>query len=314
MINDELLDLINTVAEENDQTVDSGYTYEPIPAGKFPARFVEYIDLGKQPQRPYQGKEKEPVNEIQIAFDLLSKKTMEEIEVNGVKKMVCKRVVLTLAEHTSSKSKYRKLLDRMANGRKDIKHMAKMLGEAFLIEVKHNEVEKDGKKTTYANVYDNGSWLISPPVVDITDPETGEIEAKLITVPAPMSALRFFSFSRPTQSTWDSLFVDGEYETKDQAGTVTKHSKNKLQNKIKAATNFKCSAVESLVAGIRDEDLTEASTDSFAQLEDDLDELVVQDPPKKAAAKKVEPKKTESTAKAATTAAASNLEALGLDM
>ena len=44
---------------------------QPIEAGVYPARIVQVLDLGLQSQRPYQGKEKPPANEINITYELV---------------------------------------------------------------------------------------------------------------------------------------------------------------------------------------------------------------------------------------------------
>lgn len=44
---------------------------ENIEPGTYPGRLVQVIDLGLQPQRPYQGKEKAPVNEIMLTYELV---------------------------------------------------------------------------------------------------------------------------------------------------------------------------------------------------------------------------------------------------
>ena len=43
----------------------------PIPAGVYPARLVQLIDLGLQAQRPFQGKDKPPVQEIMLTYELV---------------------------------------------------------------------------------------------------------------------------------------------------------------------------------------------------------------------------------------------------
>jgi hypothetical protein len=44
---------------------------EVLEAGTYPARVVSIIDLGLQPQRPYQGQEKPPKQEIKITYEML---------------------------------------------------------------------------------------------------------------------------------------------------------------------------------------------------------------------------------------------------
>lgn len=45
-------------------------TYAAMDAGSYPARLVRVVDIGVQPQRAYQGKEKPPVRMIQVTYEL----------------------------------------------------------------------------------------------------------------------------------------------------------------------------------------------------------------------------------------------------
>lgn len=59
----------------NASKVDSGNSgnrveQEALEAGTYPARLVQVLDLGLQPQRPYQGQEKPPMNEIMLTYEL----------------------------------------------------------------------------------------------------------------------------------------------------------------------------------------------------------------------------------------------------
>jgi hypothetical protein len=44
---------------------------DPIEAGNYPARLVQVIDLGLQPQRPFKGEEKPPAYSIYTTYELL---------------------------------------------------------------------------------------------------------------------------------------------------------------------------------------------------------------------------------------------------
>ncbi len=48
-----------------------GNKQEPIPAGTYPCRTVQLIDLGIQEQRPYKGEEKPPAHEIMMTYEFL---------------------------------------------------------------------------------------------------------------------------------------------------------------------------------------------------------------------------------------------------
>lgn len=165
---------------------------------------------------------------------------------------VTDRISITMPKFTSDKSKYIKLFKKMTYGRDDIKHMAQMLNEAFLITVVHNKGEKNGKPVTYANITDaDGAFLVGAPQVE--NLETGEV-TKIPVGPA-LSPIRIFLWNNPTKETWDSLFIDGTREVKD-GDKVTQVSKNWLQNQILAATNFPGSPLEDMLSG--SEELLEA--------------------------------------------------------
>lgn len=56
---------------------------EPLEADVYPARLVQVIDLGLQPQKPYQGQEKAPVAEIMLTYELVTE-FMKDEEGNDV--------------------------------------------------------------------------------------------------------------------------------------------------------------------------------------------------------------------------------------
>jgi len=55
-----------------------GKAIEPMEAGAYPARLVVLADLGLQPQRPFQGKEKEPAYEILAVYEFLDEFLKDE--------------------------------------------------------------------------------------------------------------------------------------------------------------------------------------------------------------------------------------------
>ena len=242
--------LASQAAEYEDQTetTTGGGDYEArvIPAGATVGRLIEYIELGVQPQRPYLGQEKKPAEEVRLTFELLNPKTnIYEIDIEGAKKKVADRISLTLTKSLNEKSKYTKLFRTLARGRSEITHLAQCLGEAFIITVVHNEVEKDGKKTVYFNITKDGAYLIQAPV--IVDPIAQT--ATPIPVPESLSPIRIFLWGIPTKETWDSLFIEGTRLIKDAKGVTKEESKNWIQRKILSATNFSGSALEDLLSG-----------------------------------------------------------------
>ena len=49
-----------------------------IDPGVYPARIVQILDLGLQPQRPFQGKDKPPANEIMFTYELVDSFMVDE--------------------------------------------------------------------------------------------------------------------------------------------------------------------------------------------------------------------------------------------
>jgi hypothetical protein len=277
-------------AEMEDQTdtqAGGDFEYQVAPEGITFGRMIEYIELGKQKQRAFQGKPKKDADEVRITFELLHpKKNIREIEVDGKKIQVTDRISINTTKSLHEKSGYVKLFKAMARGREDIKHMAQMLNEAFLLTVSHNVKEKDGKKTTYANLQKDGVYNIAAPV--IVDP-VAETTTQ-IPVPAALSPIRIFLWNNPTKETWDTLFIDGDKTVKDEDGSEKQVSKNWLQNRILGATNFAGSALEDLLSG-------------SAELEAAIGEAEPEAKPAKTDTQKAAPAKKSATASSVKTTA-----------
>lgn len=56
---------------------------EPLEAGSYPARVVQILDLGVQPQRPFKGETKPPCQEINITYELADE-FMKDEEGNDI--------------------------------------------------------------------------------------------------------------------------------------------------------------------------------------------------------------------------------------
>lgn len=244
-----IADLAALAADTEDQTVDTVVSFdnEPPPAGITVGRFIEYIDLGKQKQPDYQGKPKPPADSLRLTFELLSpKKNLHEYEVDGEQRVRADRVSIRISKKLSDKAKFKKLFNAMTYGREGIKHMAQMLGEAFIINIYHNVVEKEGKKTTYVNLDKDGAYGISAPFK--VDPLEGTREP--VPVREPLSPLRLFLWNNPTQETWDSLFIDGTRTVKKDGGAEVEVSKNWMQELIMSAANFDGSLLQAMLGGV----------------------------------------------------------------
>lgn len=282
--NNHLKDLIKRAAErENHSEARSGGDFERSVAakGKTVGRLIEYVELGVQKQKPWQGKPRASKDTVRVTFELLGKKNIREIDVDGKTREIADRISITTNKSMHPKASFFKLFKKMQYGRDSITHMAQMLGEAFNIEITHNEVTKDGTTTVYANMQDeDGTYLIGAPVREIfdADGEVTSIEKK--PVREELSDLRVFIWDEPTKETWDSLFIDGEREVKDEKGKTKNVSKNWIQEMILNAENFEGSPLELMIEGgeslpddlDEDEDDDEEDSDEDYDDEDDADD------------------------------------------
>lgn len=305
-----IAELAAMAAETEDQTevVTTSFDNDPPPAGVTVGRFIEYIELGKHDGGQYQGKPKPDAEYVRISFELLHpNKNIHEYEHEGEKKVRADRVSIRIAKKLSDKAKFKKLFNAMTYGRDSIKHMAQMLGEAFIITIYHNIVEKEGVKKTYVNIDNDGVYGVKAPFVE--DPLEGT--KKDVPVREPISPLRLFLFQNPTKETWDSLFIDGTREVKKDGGEVEHVSKNWLQESILSAKNFKGSALEALIGDVADLPTEE----TVEETQPDPVEKVVAKKATAAAAKPAEkPAAAKATKPAAKPEASANdaLAALGL--
>lgn len=311
-----IAELAAMAAATEDQTVveTSTFTNEPIPAGRTIGRFIEYVELGKHAQPDYAGKKKPDAEKVRLTFELLHpKKNIHEYEVEGEKRIRADRVSIQIAKKLSDKAKFKKLFNAMTYGRDEIKHLAQCLGEAFIITVYHNVVKVDGKDVTYVNLDNDGVYGISAPFV--VDPL--EDTKTLVPVQEPISPLRLFLWSQPTQETWDSLFIDGTRERKLDGGATEQVSKNWLQELILSAKNYEGSPLSALLGGVDDLPTDEPATDDEI-VDEPVAEIPVEKPvaaKPKAAAKPVEKPAAAAKPKAAAPkegAANDALAALGL--
>jgi len=305
-----IADLANLAAETTDhtETTQGGdFEYTPAPVGKTVGRFIEYIELGKQKQRPYQGKPKADAEEARITFELVAPKNIKEIDVEGGKKKIADRVSFNIAIKLGDKAGFKKLFETMRRGRETIKHMAQMLGEGFIIEIVHNEQVVDGKKTgkVFANMKTEAAgWLIAAPVIE--DPIAGT--KTNVPVPEALSPMKLFLWDHPNKETWDSIFIDGTRTVKKD-GVDVEQSKNWLQHKIMEASNYGGSKLEAMLAGVDNLSIDPETTDTIPE-----DNAAANQTVDGAAHKATEAlaAKQATEAKAAAQTAVSGLAALGL--
>ncbi len=216
---------------------------EYIPAGIHRARFVSYIEIGKQ-KAMYKGAPKEEFQVI-LAFEISGPriKPREDGQPHVIE-------LRPMNKSLNDKAGFFKLFQRMNYAGK-AQHMAQLLGDAYRVEVFHNTVAaKEGKEArVFVNLRKDGEpYAILPPVT--TNEETGETTT--VAVEPQRSQQRLFLWDFADLEQWGSLFIEGEWEARkdEKTGEITKpaQSKNVLQGRVAAALNFKGSPIQQLLA------------------------------------------------------------------
>ena len=210
----------NVVADMN-QTQKGGGERKVFPEGTTLARLVGVIELGKRPVE-FQGQVKTPQPHVMLQFAMFSPGYTYDEEGKQPGVIATPDMTLTFTD----KSKVKKLFQRM-NYKGTAKHFAEMLGEAFLISIKHNK--KDEK--VYVNL-DLDSIL--PPLEPISKQPYQVPEA-------PESYYRLLLWNAPTQQQWDSLVI------KDNEGNPIENQW--LQKKVVEALDYNESALYTLLHG-----------------------------------------------------------------
>lgn len=236
------------------------FEYKVPSAGKAPARFIEYIELGVQPQRPYKGAEVPPKPMARFTFELLGNKNIREEDVNGQKVKFADRISLELPISMSEKASFKKLFDKLRNGRK-IDHFGQMLNDAYILTVVHNVVGEGDKAKTYANINKGGDFYIESTKREELN-EEGEAKLIEVSVKPAISDIKIFCFDEPTLDSWNSIEIKGTRKVKQPDGSEKEVSKNWLQERILKAVNYSGSPLEDLLlqAGATKDALAEEET------------------------------------------------------
>lgn len=241
-------DIKNTLGKELaetgpdlNKTGGGGGEYVPPAEGPARLRLVGYIETGvhttESPKYGVKSKAK-----ATLLFELSGPKHEPKVLDDGRKVPYIISIELNVGTH--EKSLYGKLFRQMAKEYPGSTHFTHLLGEAFLGTVKHRTFKRrDGSEGVVAELKDESGYTIRG--TTFTDPETGEL--RRIKVAEPISEPRVFVWDYATEEYWDSLFIDGTYDNGD--------SKNKFQERIKAADNFIGSPIYNILteAGREDE-------------------------------------------------------------
>lgn len=188
----------------------SGKRPEPMEPANYPGRLVQVIDLGLQPQRPYEGQEKKPAYEIMCTYELGTEFLMDEDGNPDETKPRWLSETFAVYPMSSDKAKSTKRYMVLDPQMKHGGDWSKLVGSPCLVAVVNSVSKANG--ITYNNV-----GAISPPVKGMTVPELANPEK-----------VKVLDLSDPDMDVFNSL---PEW----------------LQDKIKSNLEYRGSRLESLM-------------------------------------------------------------------
>lgn len=192
------------------------------PEGVVMARLVEYIELGSH-RVEYQGKLKDAAPMARLGFAIYGEGYQQDDGTPGIIR------TYEFSLSTNEKAKAFKLFKKL-NYKGTAKRFSQLLSEPYLLKIVHTK-PKDVTQKPRA-IIDLEGFL--PP----HDP----VSKSLYPVPvAPDAIYRLFLWNKPTKAMWDSLYVEGTFDDGN--------SKNFVQERCMAATDFPGSALEALLGG-----------------------------------------------------------------
>ena len=240
-MNNNLSEFINE--EELNSQVDAPQSpFIVIPSGTYAARFVKYIEMGMRKQPDWAGRARPDAPMCLLGFELFGKALAPIInKTSGQPVLFYERLAIKYGE----KANFGKLLSKMSYGRQ-ISHMAKMLGEGFLISIVHNKGNND---RLYANMkHPEEGYLIRAPRYNAETNPLAEPNMKVVNVPEPTAPYSVLIWDSPSMKQWNSVFIDGSY-TKNVNGEETEVSRNWIQQDIlENATDFQSSKLKALLS------------------------------------------------------------------
>jgi hypothetical protein len=242
LLND-IKELASSGSLENQTVTKSAYVRPVTPEGVTTARLIGYVELGYQPQRPYQGQEKPDAPMVTLTWELNGPAYMKNVAKEGEAENIVPTIHReTIKLSTNERAKYFKLFNKMRRPNSDVLHMAQMVGSGCIIRIKHNLSKKD-PSIKYANIYTPvDGWMVSPPI----ETSAATNETREVPVPAAVGPLQVFLWSAPSMDQWNSLYQDGTY-TRKVDGVDVELSRNFVQFKILGASNLSGSKLESML-------------------------------------------------------------------
>jgi hypothetical protein len=209
-----------------------GPAQEAIDAGTYPIRLAQVIDLGLQPQRPWQGEEKPPAHEMMLTYELLDEFCVDEDGNEDTDKPRWLSETLSLrslmAEKAKSTQRYY-ALDPNEDCEGDFTALAGVAANAAI-------VQNPGKGKNAGKIYNNIQALSSMRPKDAAKAEPLKRDAKV------------FVLDEPDLEVFNSL-------------------PDWLQGKIKDNLEYQGSKLQALLSGDTAEPVPDAADDTDADVD-----------------------------------------------
>jgi len=221
------------------------FVRKPLEAGSALIRLIQVVDYGVQPQDSFEGEEKPDVATRQLTFEVVSKKHLEEYEVDGEKKIGAR--FLNISYNGMKISNHPKSTHSKTFMAMNYKGLAtkfyELLGEVYKCELVPS---KSGNMVYIKEIK-------APMYEEVIE---GEGTGKFLPMKAhpQINDSKVFLWDQPFIEDWDALYIEGN---------------NFIQEKIIAAKNYIGSPLQALLSGI---DLGEETETIDA--ENQLDEIV----------------------------------------
>ena len=185
-----------------------------------------------------------------LAFEVSGPKHAPVVGTDGVPHPLIVYIEETLSQ--DPKANWVKLFS-LLNHDRSATHATQLLGRAYRGMLTHRKFKRkndpaDQEKWTGLDykLRGDGGFTIAAPFYE--NPETGDMME--LKVGPPVSKMSALLWDAPSKEQWDSIFIPGDYPARtDEAGNVTApaRSKNKVQEKVMQAVNFKGSPLHSLL-------------------------------------------------------------------
>ena len=224
----ELLALANEASADGvdmNEAVSGGGGGRLLPVGTAFAVLVGVVQIGRHPQE-YNGKPKDPADEVQLTFALFGTgHNGEKYQNDDGTPYIFEQWPMAMSRN--EKARAFKLFGRM-NWRKTAKDFPQLLNGMWLLPIKQKP-----KSATDPTLKSYGDFDAIAPAVD---PLSGQPYAVPTIAP---ETFKLFLWERPTVQCWNSLYVDGKWDDGE--------TKNRTQGHIVSALNFEGSGVQNML-------------------------------------------------------------------